>query len=53
MEKSNKDWIDAPQISEEYIKGVENFLDFAFLNSTMDVEEDDEPEIFMPMYEVC
>lgn len=48
MEKVNKDWIDSPQSAEEYINGVENFLDFAFQNSTMDVEEDDEPEILCP-----
>ncbi|XP_021734985.1 uncharacterized protein LOC110701677 [Chenopodium quinoa] len=48
MANINKDWIDAPQSAEEYIKGVENFLDFAFLNSTMDTEEDDKPEILCP-----
>ncbi|XP_021761372.1 uncharacterized protein LOC110726213 [Chenopodium quinoa] len=48
MANINKYWIDAPHSSEEYIKGVENFLDFAFLNSTTDTEEDDEPDILCP-----
>uniref|UniRef100_A0A803MNU3 Uncharacterized protein n=1 Tax=Chenopodium quinoa TaxID=63459 RepID=A0A803MNU3_CHEQI len=48
MENINKDWTDAPHTAEEYIKGVVNFLDFAFLNSTMDTEEDDESEILCP-----
>ncbi|XP_021770707.1 uncharacterized protein LOC110734887 [Chenopodium quinoa] len=48
MANINKDWIDAPQNAEEYIKGVENFLELAFLNSTMGLEEDDEPKILCP-----
>ncbi|XP_021775717.1 uncharacterized protein LOC110739569 [Chenopodium quinoa] len=48
MANINRDWIDAPHSAEEYIKGVENFLDFAFLNSTLDIEKDDEPEILFP-----
>lgn len=56
MSYLNKDWIDAPQNSDEYKNGIEKFLDFAFKNSTMEVEggnesEDDEPnepEILCP-----
>ena len=47
--KFNKYWIDSPQSAEEYIKGIENFLDFAFQNSNLnDDDDDDEPEILCP-----
>ena len=49
MENLSKYCIDSPQSAEEYIKGIENFLDFAFQNSNLNNDDndddDDEPEI--------